>query len=470
MKKEFKKEVESSFSYSFETDREGLYTISVKASCKPGWRNKWWLWFKGKLEDILDLHLDDEDLRIKIDGIEFRKLKGKRGLFNSPAAFSGTKTLGKTKTVVFIIHLTYGPHTIKFIPDGSPYLESVEVEEIDNPRKYILYLNIPAKDENYYSWYTFTLADLPLKSLSIIAQAGVKEDEKDDDDLKILINEEVQKNPQNRHKHSCFCGFTLEGNQDTFNKTLNLAKAIHYIELFADKTPVLKKVEIDFGTPGEQVQAKVVWDKTNLRREPNTKSEILVQLSQSDVVVVLEKAIKGERPKNKEGEPLFSDRWHKVYYKGTKGYIYSEALEIKEEDKETIRKLIIQKAKELSIGPQVALGLGWCESRFFPYAVSKDEAKGIFQLSPDLIADLNNKNKPFYSPVKDLFDIKENIAGGLGYFKWLYEKYKGDPQQLEKAIVAYNAGPGNVPQGSLDLSLYEIQTQKLVSCVKSYEG
>ncbi|MBI4999152.1 lytic transglycosylase domain-containing protein [Candidatus Gottesmanbacteria bacterium] len=470
MKKEFKKEVESSFSYSFETDREGLYTISVKASCKPGWRNKWWLWFKGKLEDILDLHLDDEDLRVEIDNIKFRKPKNRQGLFNSPAAFSGTKTLGKTKTVVFLIYLTKGSHTIKFIPDGSPYLESVEIKKLDNPQKFIAYLNTQAENENYYSWYTFALVDLPLKTLFIIAQAGVKEDEKDDDDLKILINGELQKNPQNRHKHSYFCGFTLKGRQETFSKTLNLPKATHYIELFADKTPVLKKVEIDFGTPSEQAQAKVVWDKTNLRRESNTTSDILAQLSQSDVVVVLEKAIKGERPKNKEGEPLFSDRWHRVYYKGMEGYIYSEALEIEGEDKETIKKLIIQKAEELSLDSSIALGLGWCESRFFPYAVSKDEAKGIFQLSPDLIADLNNKNKPFYSPVKDPFNIKESIAGGLSYFKWLCEKYKGDPQQFEKAIVAYNAGPGNVPQGRLDLSLYEIQTQKLVSCVKSYEG
>ncbi|MBI5465184.1 hypothetical protein HY946_01085, partial [Candidatus Gottesmanbacteria bacterium] len=303
MKKEFKKEVESSFSYSFETDREGLYTISVKASCKPGWRNKWWLWFKGKLEDILDLHLDDEDLRVEIDNIKFRKPKNRQGLFNSPAAFSGTKTLGKTKTVVFLIYLTKGSHTIKFIPDGSPYLESVEIKKLDNPQKFIAYLNTQAENENYYSWYTFALVDLPLKTLFIIAQAGVKEDEKDDDDLKILINGELQKNPQNRHKHSYFCGFTLKGRQETFSKTLNLPKATHYIELFADKTPVLKKVEIDFGTPSEQAQAKVVWDKTNLRRESNTTSDILAQLSQSDVVVALEKAIKGERPKNK---PFYS--------------------------------------------------------------------------------------------------------------------------------------------------------------------
>lgn len=189
------------------------------------------------------MHLDDEDLRVEIDGKAFGKPKGERGLFNSPAAFSGTKTLGKTKTVVFVIYLGKDSHIIKFIPDGSPYLESVEITKFDNPQKFISYLNIQAEDENYYSWFTFIIVNLPLKSISLTAQAGIRE--KDDDDLKIVIDGEVQKNPQNRHKHSYFCGLTLKGKEDTFIKELNLEKDIHYLELFADKMPILNLVEFE---------------------------------------------------------------------------------------------------------------------------------------------------------------------------------------------------------------------------------
>lgn len=59
MEKEFNIEIKSPFFYQFELGQSGLYTLTVKALCKPGWRNKWWLKFKGIIEDILDLHLDD---------------------------------------------------------------------------------------------------------------------------------------------------------------------------------------------------------------------------------------------------------------------------------------------------------------------------------------------------------------------------------------------------------------------------
>lgn len=255
MKKDFNEETKFPFFYQFEISENGLYSLTIKASCKPGWRNRWWLKFRNILEDILDVHLDDEDLRVEIDGKVFRKPKGKRGLFNSPAAFSGTKSLGKTKTLIFIVYLNKGSQTIKFIPDGSPYVESVEIAKLDNPQKLTFYLNAQAQDEDYYSWFTFALVDLPLKSVSITAQAGVRKGGKDDDDLKIVINSEIQKNPSNRHQHSYFCGFRSKDREETFTKDLDFGKAIHYIELFADRTPILKFIEIDFGVA--QITAQI---------------------------------------------------------------------------------------------------------------------------------------------------------------------------------------------------------------------
>lgn len=243
MKKEFKTEITSVLIYSFEISEDGIYVITIRASCKPGWRNRWWLTLKGFLENILDLHLDDQDLRIEIDDQVFRKPKGKKGLFNSPAAFSGTKTLGKTKTVVFFLQLARGPHSITFIPDGSPYLESVDVTKSDNPQKIISYLNTKAEDEHYYSWYTFTLVDLPLTFVSITVQAGINEG-KDDDDVKIVINDNLQENPNSRHKKSYFCGFTLKGKENSFTKTLHLLRDTHHIELFTDRTPTLKSITL----------------------------------------------------------------------------------------------------------------------------------------------------------------------------------------------------------------------------------
>lgn len=243
LKEIFRKEVNSSFSYPFDLSESGLYTISVQASCKPGWRSRWWLSFKGLLEDMADLHLDDEDLRIEIDDLKFGKPHGRRGLFNSPAAFSGTKTLGKMKTVVFLVKLNRGSHQVRIVPQRSAYLEEIIIEKIIDPEKVEFHPEVKAENENYYSWYAFVLIEQPLRFFSIIAQAGIPISGKDDDDLKLVIDGEIRRNPLSRHKDSFFCGFFLRDKEHSYSEELNLEMGIHYFELYADKTPTLHSVK-----------------------------------------------------------------------------------------------------------------------------------------------------------------------------------------------------------------------------------
>lgn len=65
-------------------------------------------------------------------------------------------------------------------------------------------------------------------------------------------------------------------------------------------------------------------------------------------------------------------------------------------------------------------------------AVSKRGAGGVMQLMPDTAEWLG---------VKDRFDPRQNIQGGVKYLSQLYNKYGGDAQL---ALAAYNAGPGRV--------------------------
>lgn len=88
-------------------------------------------------------------------------------------------------------------------------------------------------------------------------------------------------------------------------------------------------------------------------------------------------------------------------------------------------------AARFDLSPSLIEAVVWQESRWREDAVSHAGARGLAQLMPGTARDLGvDSSDPF-----------ENLEGGARYLREQLDRFDGD---LEKALAAYNAGPGRV--------------------------
>ena len=92
---------------------------------------------------------------------------------------------------------------------------------------------------------------------------------------------------------------------------------------------------------------------------------------------------------------------------------------------------VAELAARFDLSPTLIEALVWQESRWRANAVSPVGARGLAQLMPGTARDLGvDPNDPF-----------ANLEGGARYLREQLDRFDGD---LEKALAAYNAGPGRV--------------------------
>lgn len=95
----------------------------------------------------------------------------------------------------------------------------------------------------------------------------------------------------------------------------------------------------------------------------------------------------------------------------------------------------VAKVQELSarfnLSPALIEALVWQESRWRPNAVSPVGARGLAQLMPATARELGVDPANPYS----------NLEGGARYLRAQLDRFDGN---VEKALAAYNAGPGRV--------------------------
>lgn len=98
---------------------------------------------------------------------------------------------------------------------------------------------------------------------------------------------------------------------------------------------------------------------------------------------------------------------------------------------EGYRAKVAELSERFDLSPSLIEALVWQESRWRETAVSPVGARGLAQLMPGTARELGvDPDDPF-----------ANLEGGARYLREQLDRFDGD---LEKALAAYNAGPGRV--------------------------
>ncbi|MBP7859413.1 cell wall hydrolase [Patescibacteria group bacterium] len=237
METKFPLDITQPLEIPFNIENFGVYALKITARCQSG--------------NLLEFR-GGQDLRVEIDNIKLREIppKDKPQYNNIPPAWNGTELRNLNKTIFFVLSLTKGTHTLKFIPDNGAQIESFETITIQDVRKITFDLNAQAEERDRQPWYTFAFIDLPLYSLS--SEISTSWHFLDGDNVKLIIDNKVEENKNSKlwknwlwssKPWQIFSGAVKK----SISLTPNLSKGIHYIEFWADRTPTLHNVIFSLG-------------------------------------------------------------------------------------------------------------------------------------------------------------------------------------------------------------------------------
>lgn len=97
-----------------------------------------------------------------------------------------------------------------------------------------------------------------------------------------------------------------------------------------------------------------------------------------------------------------------------------------------LEEAVARYAEECHLSPALLMAVMKAESDFNPTVISKAGAVGLMQLIPETA---------IRHGVRNLYDTRENIAGGARHLRYLLDRFHGN---IRLALAAYNAGERKV--------------------------
>ena len=226
MSNQFPKKITGITEISFSVDEFALYGIIVTARAQSG----------------------KQDLRVDIDTLKLRELppKDKPQYNNIPPSWNGTELKGLAKTIIFILKLNKGEHTLKFVPTQEAIIDGYKIEPVFDTKNIRFNLETQAEDGNRRPWITVVLVDLALNKFT--AEFKLKRRFIDSDDVKVIVDGTIKRNNESiLHKFWYFIASIFKGETQTETFTENLSVGLHYIEFWADRMPNINYIQLDLG-------------------------------------------------------------------------------------------------------------------------------------------------------------------------------------------------------------------------------
>jgi soluble lytic murein transglycosylase len=115
-----------------------------------------------------------------------------------------------------------------------------------------------------------------------------------------------------------------------------------------------------------------------------------------------------------------------------------ESSRLPEHQQRRLAVKIVRESRRNGLDPMLVVAVILCESSFNNYAVSHVGAMGLMQVMPDTGVYLADKAGMKLGRTSNLFDSELNVELGTSYLADLIQRFGS----VEKALVAYNAGPG----------------------------
>ena len=204
--------ITKTFEYKFFVPSAGLHSIILSAICQK-----------------------KDNLRIEVDGATIAT-----NVFGD-----GRKLKGTLQTIVLVMRLKQGERNLKFIAKTeADIMEEPKITSLGDGCLVTLLENISSDEKDCQPWIIIALIDLSLKILdvSVCCQKRFI----DNDDVKLVVNGRIHKNNQFSWwgKNWFWQGRKLRGKIEADRFYYNLPKGIHYIELWADRKPILKSLDV----------------------------------------------------------------------------------------------------------------------------------------------------------------------------------------------------------------------------------